>query len=241
MAEVFISYSRKDLPFVKKLVADLEKTSLDVWYDVSDLGGGTRWRNEIEAAIKESHFVIVVLSPDSIASEWVEREFLFASKLKRKIIPLLYRQCELPLNYLDLNYIDVQGENYDQNFGEILKAVGAAKAVIPPSKIRASLPKLKTEYTIAIIGGIATIIAALLGSPLIEKMFTSLPTPTVTVGVTQVLTSTFTSLPPSATPEPSLTSTESFTPTSTSIPATQTPVPTLTPTPVAIGEDWQAG
>ena len=242
MAKVFISYSRKDLSFVKKLAADLEKTSLDVWYDVSDLGGGSRWRIEIEKAIRSSQFVIVVLSPDSIASEWVEREFLFASNLKRKIIPLLYRPCELPLNYLDLNYIDVQGENYDQNFDEIFKAVSDTKAVIfPSSKIRASLPKLKTEYMIAVIGGIATIIAALLGSPLIEKMFTSLPTSTVTVGVTQVLTSTFTSLPPSVTPEPSLTPTESFTPTSTPILATHTPVPTFTPTPVAIGEDWQNG
>lgn len=109
MAQVFISYSRKDLSFVEQLVTDLKNAGLDVWYDISSLGGGSRWRVELETAIRNCQFVIVVLSPDSIASEWVEREFLFASNLKRKIIPLMYRSCELPLNYLDLNYIDVQG------------------------------------------------------------------------------------------------------------------------------------
>ncbi len=81
MAKVFISYSRKDLSFVEKIVADLKKSGLDIWHDVSSLGGGSRWRIEIENAIRSSQFVIVVLSPDSIASEWVEREFLFASNL----------------------------------------------------------------------------------------------------------------------------------------------------------------
>lgn len=62
MAKVFISYSRKDLSFVEQLATDLKKAGLDVWYDVSSLGGGARWRVEIEAAIKNSQFVIVVLS-----------------------------------------------------------------------------------------------------------------------------------------------------------------------------------
>jgi hypothetical protein len=34
MAQVFISYSRKDISFVEQLVADLRNTGLDVWYDV---------------------------------------------------------------------------------------------------------------------------------------------------------------------------------------------------------------
>jgi Tol biopolymer transport system component len=123
MTQVFISYSRKDLVFVERLVEDLKKANLDVWYDLSGLEGGARWRKEIQDAIKNSQYVIVVLSPDSVESEWVEREFLFASNLKLKIIPLIYKQCELPMNYLNLNFIDVQGNNYRKNFGEILEAI----------------------------------------------------------------------------------------------------------------------
>jgi formylglycine-generating enzyme required for sulfatase activity len=173
MAQVFISYSRKDLPFVEQLAADLEKAGLEVWYDLSDLEGGVRWRVEIEKAIRNSQFVIVVLSPDSVESEWVEREFLFASNLGRKIVPLLYRPCELPLNYLDLNYIDAQGEKYAQNFGELLQAlsVDTAAIIFPSSKAKKPSFKLKTEYVIAVIGASVVIIGVLLGPPLIEKWF----------------------------------------------------------------------
>jgi hypothetical protein len=88
MAQVFISYSRRDLAFVKKLAADLQAAGLDEWYDLSGLEGGQRWRIEIEKAIRASQYVLVVLSPDSTISEWVEREYLFANNLKKQIIPL---------------------------------------------------------------------------------------------------------------------------------------------------------
>ena len=52
MAQVFISYSRKDLDFVEQLASDLKEAGLDVWYDVSNLHGGSRWSKEIERAIK---------------------------------------------------------------------------------------------------------------------------------------------------------------------------------------------
>ena len=82
MIQVFISYSRKDLAFVEQLAADLQAAGLDVWYDLSGLEGGERWRIEIEKAIQESQYVIVVLSPNSVASTWVEEEILFARNLK---------------------------------------------------------------------------------------------------------------------------------------------------------------
>lgn len=123
MTQVFISYSRKDLTFVEQLASDLKMAGFEVWYDFSRLRGGERWISEIQKAIKNSQCVIVVLSPDSVGSVWVEREFLLSSNLKRKIIPLLYRECELPLNYLDLNYIDVQGDNYQRNFDKILEVL----------------------------------------------------------------------------------------------------------------------
>jgi len=129
MTKVFISYSRMDIAFVEKLVSDLKETGLDVWYDLSGLDGGVRWRIEIEKAIQESQFVLVVLSPDSVASEWVEREYLFSSKHGKKIIPLFYRPCDLPMYYLNVQYIDVQGANYKRNFGEILRTLGLRPVV----------------------------------------------------------------------------------------------------------------
>jgi hypothetical protein len=127
MAQVFVSYSRIDLSFVERLVEDLNKSGHEVWYDLSGLEGGSRWGTEIQEAIKDSKYVITILSPESVKSEWVEREFLYASKLKLKIVPLFYRECDLPLNFMNLNYIDVQGRNYELNFAKILGALYLSK------------------------------------------------------------------------------------------------------------------
>ena len=202
MTQVFISYSRKDISFIDRLAADLKTAGIDVWYDVSRIAGGARWRSEIENALRNSQYVIVVLSPDSIVSEWVEREFLFSSNLKRKIIPLMYRACELPLNYVDLNYIDVQGESYAQNFDELLKVlnVGSKTSTLPASNVANPPFKWKT-LPIALMGGGAILTAVLLGSLLMKGLIAPAPTPTEMMVVTQGLTPpTLTSIPASATP-----------------------------------------
>jgi eukaryotic-like serine/threonine-protein kinase len=124
MTQVFISYSRKDLVFVERLTKDLQAAGLEVWYDLSGLDGGTRWGREIQNAIDNCQAFVVVLSPNSVESEWVEKEFMYANSLKRRIIPILLQPCKTPMWFINLHFIDVQGDNYDRNFWVILKALG---------------------------------------------------------------------------------------------------------------------
>ena len=124
MTKVFISYSRKDLHFVQELASDLEGAGLDVWFDISDLEGGSRWSREIEKAIHACDHVIMVVSPDSIQSKWVEEEFLLAGELKKNILPLHYRQSSIPFGYRSLHFIDIQKSKYSENFHLILRALG---------------------------------------------------------------------------------------------------------------------
>ena len=140
MTQVFISYSRKDLIFVEHLAKDLKAAGLEVWYDLSGLETGIHWGMEIQAAIQKSQYIIIVLSPNSIASEWVEREFIYASNHKLKTIPLIYKPCDLPLWSVSMHYIDMQGKNYKRHFGELLKvlgvrAEGAARKVEPVAEV----------------------------------------------------------------------------------------------------------
>jgi formylglycine-generating enzyme required for sulfatase activity len=180
MAQVFISYSRKDLSFVEHLAADLKKAGLNVWYDVSGISGGSRWRAEIENAIRLSKYLIVILSPDSIESDWVEREFLFASNLKRKIIPVMYRSCELPLSYLDLNYIDVQGEKYTNHFSDILRAldVSSSNLIIKAEKVGKPFYYAKILAVAAGILTISILLIVLGEKSLFALSFFSTPTST---------------------------------------------------------------
>ncbi|MGE5376893.1 MAG: SUMF1/EgtB/PvdO family nonheme iron enzyme [Bacteroidota bacterium] len=196
MSRVFVSYSRKDIAFVQRLAADLKNAGIEVWYDVSGIAGGDRWRSEIENALRNCQYVIVVLSPDAILSQWVEREFLFSYNLKRKIIPLMYRSCEIPLNYVDLNIIDVQGDNYARNFYQILEAL---RIDTDMAKIKSPPHRTRYQY-IALISGGAMIVVALLAAPWLRGMFLPVsPLPTSTLEMAGVPMS-----------EPSSTATESL-------------------------------
>src|SRR5678815_3203104 len=103
MQRIFISYSRKDSAFVRTLAGDLEKAGYDVWWDISDLRGGDDWVRVIPAAIAASQHVLVVLSPNSAESEWVEKEYTQALSLRKKIIPILFAATRVPFALNTIN------------------------------------------------------------------------------------------------------------------------------------------
>ena len=128
MSQVFISYSRRDIEFVQRLAEDLQAAGLTVWYDLSGLDGGTQWGIEIQSAIEKSQYFLVVLSPSSLASKWVQREFLYAEDFEIKVIPLQYQPCRLPMWLRDVQLIDMQGENYKNNCWTLAEVAGGGAA-----------------------------------------------------------------------------------------------------------------
>lgn len=136
MTQIFISYSRKDLTFVEKLAKDLRLRGFEVWYDLSGLEAGKNWGREIQAALHNSQVMIVVISPNSLESRWVEREYLFAEKLNLKIIPILFQACEMPLWTLDLHYIDLTTSTYNKSLEDILRVLG-----VPHKPIGEAIPE----------------------------------------------------------------------------------------------------
>src|SRR5512144_1900784 len=138
MTQLFISYSRKDIDFVRKLAGDLEADGYDVWWDVSDLRGGDDWLRLIPAAIESSDFFIIVLSPNAIASEWVKREYTQALSLRKKIIPIMLAKSSLPFALNTINYIDFTShEDYGANLNSLLEAL----KYIGSLPVRARQPK----------------------------------------------------------------------------------------------------
>ncbi|HNN12340.1 MAG TPA: toll/interleukin-1 receptor domain-containing protein, partial [Anaerolineales bacterium] len=153
MQKIFISYSRKDIDFVRKLAADLEKAAYDVWWDITDLQGGDDWVKTLPAAIAESPLFIIVLTPNSIKSEWVQKEYTQALNLHKKIVPIMTDLCEVPFALNTINFIDFMNNDYVTGFGKLLKAIGhsgEAPAVTPFEKVTASLPLNLRKYALPI-------------------------------------------------------------------------------------------
>jgi len=80
----FISYSTKNEAFAESLHAELEKRSVQCWFAPEDLKIGDRFRQRIEESILHCERLLVVLSTESVNSEWVEREVQAAFEKERR-------------------------------------------------------------------------------------------------------------------------------------------------------------
>jgi hypothetical protein len=102
MSEVFISYSRKDRQWVEILGEFLRKHNISFWSDTDRIVPGLIWREELESSLNKSQVVIVLISPEYLASEFVTNFELplISEKAKKDEIKLLLVIVS-PLSKLD--------------------------------------------------------------------------------------------------------------------------------------------
>jgi hypothetical protein len=119
MAHVFISYSRHDIEFVHKLAEQIGRV-YKVWIDMRGIEPADDFQKEIEQGIKTSSAFVVVLSPNSVSSDYVNGEINRARKYDIPIIPYMYRPVDPPLALTSINYIEHDEENHYQSIGRLL-------------------------------------------------------------------------------------------------------------------------
>ena len=89
--EVFISYSRKDKEFVRRLDEELKRRDREAWVDWEGIPPGDTWEKTIYGAIEATHTFIFVLTPDSIASEVCGKEIAHAAANNKRLVPIVHR------------------------------------------------------------------------------------------------------------------------------------------------------
>jgi len=104
---IFISYSRKDQDYVNKLVEALREQELPWWID-NKIDYGDQWTREIKENIKKCQIFLLVMSPSSEESDWVQRELTFAQHLRKPIFPLLL-DGEIWFQVIDIQTTGVLG------------------------------------------------------------------------------------------------------------------------------------
>ena len=97
---VFTSYSSQDRDFVQRLVRDLKGRDIPVWFDESELEPGDSIIQKIEAGIDRMDYLIVIMSPASVDSRWVQEEIRMAlhkgiAGRKFNVIPILKEDCDI--------------------------------------------------------------------------------------------------------------------------------------------------
>jgi hypothetical protein len=89
----FISYSTKDEEFARRLYSRMRDEHLRVWFAPEDIKGGQKLQEQIERAIQLHDRLLLVLSENSMQSEWVISEIHRARKTeieenRRKLFPI---------------------------------------------------------------------------------------------------------------------------------------------------------
>jgi hypothetical protein len=127
-SDVFLSYSRKDKDFVRRLFEALKASSRKSWVDWQDIPPTADFPKQIYTGIEAASTFVFVLSPDSITPESFSlKELDYALQNKKRIIPLVYRMVDPQNVQEELQKLDwiffTQDELFDYAFRRLLFAL----------------------------------------------------------------------------------------------------------------------
>jgi hypothetical protein len=129
----FLSHNSRDKQFARKVAVDLKKKGVDVWYDEWKVKPGDTIPGSIEEGLTKFNNFVLIMTPNSMSSRYVARELsvvlhMISSSRKRgqkriRIIPVLARDCSIPLWLRDVKYVDFRRGNYSIAFRELRRAL----------------------------------------------------------------------------------------------------------------------
>jgi adenylate cyclase len=111
MARVFLSYAREDVETARKLAGVLADAGQTVWWD-RHLHGGANFGSEIERELKDADAVMVLWSPSSLGSAWVQDEAA-EGRDSGRLVPATLDSVRPPLGFRQLQCIDLSSWNQE--------------------------------------------------------------------------------------------------------------------------------
>ncbi|HET6401826.1 MAG TPA: TIR domain-containing protein [Candidatus Kapabacteria bacterium] len=99
MAEIFISYSKQDRPKALDLAAELRAKGFSVWIDQGGIEGAQNWSARIVEGITDCSTMVLLVSPQAVASRNVAREVHLAYEKSKHILPVVIERVKLPANF----------------------------------------------------------------------------------------------------------------------------------------------
>ena len=126
VADVFISYSRRDAAFVERLRRELEARGKSVWVDVEGIRDAEVFPAALLSAIEGSDSFAFVITPDSVDSPFCAQEVGHAEELNKRIVPLALHpvsDAEIPEAIRVRNWIPIDDGSFDRGLERLLIAI----------------------------------------------------------------------------------------------------------------------
>lgn len=133
--KVFISHSHNDEPLAKKIAATLQQAGLDVWDDEKEIFPGENWAEKVAQALREAEAMVVLLTPDALNSNWIQRDIDYAlseQRFRDRLVTVLAGPPEklpedkIPWILRRLKFVNLTDNGHRENFDQIAQALLAA-------------------------------------------------------------------------------------------------------------------
>jgi hypothetical protein len=125
--DVFISYSRADSGFARKINDALQIQGKRTWFDQESIAAGTAdFQQEIHRGIESADTFLFILSPRSVTSPYCADEVEYAAQLNKRFVTLLHQPIDpstlhpelMKVQWLDFNQRE---GDFSANFTELLR------------------------------------------------------------------------------------------------------------------------
>lgn len=127
MSDIFISYAREDREVAQRLATVLGASGWSVWWDRKIIAGQS-FDQAIERELEGAKSVVVLWSPQSIASEWVKNEATVAAE-RGVLVPAMIDSVRLPLEFRRRQTADLRdwkGEASHDGFHALCEGIASA-------------------------------------------------------------------------------------------------------------------
>ena len=131
--QVFLSYATDDKEIARRIVDKLHEQGVRVWFDTFELRPGDSIAKAIDDAISASDYLVVLLSPSSVNSVWVQAELAaaFSRDLASRditLLPVLIADCEIPLLLASYQYLDLRTD-FEQGVARLVEQIGVVPEI----------------------------------------------------------------------------------------------------------------
>ena len=147
--DVFLSYHSGDGEWAALLKDRLVARGIRVWLDSEQIRPGDRFPGALARAIGQVQSVIVVLSPGSVVSSWVEEEYSLALARGRRVIAVLIEDVEPPGFLHGRTWVDFRDQAaFEASLEQVVFGITGSRGApidVPPPEYRDTQPASGTD------------------------------------------------------------------------------------------------
>ena len=128
--DIFISYQSTDEPFASQLVQGLRKakSNIRVFFAPLDIRPDENIVLRMDEGLSKARFFALILSPEYLSADWTTAErsaaiYTDPSGRLGRIIPVMFRKCQLPPLLRFRKYIDVKKLGLDTTMEQMIRII----------------------------------------------------------------------------------------------------------------------